>query len=265
MRIGAVGLHVGPFGEKGAVEYFDAPLFAKPLAEQRGRLANRPAPSARNGILRRMPTPATRSDEAYDVLRREIVRGALRPNQRLIEVELAERLQMSRTPVREGLQRLARDGLIVSHRRGWVVRDHTRDEIREIYEVRIALESYAARLAAKRASDAELRCVRKCQERARAALRGRQRSDLVDANDSFHSAVVAASGNPRLVDVLDRSCQYYFNYRIAVLYSDEEAAASIAGHDRLLRALEAREAAGAERAARAHVTEALAVTLEKLR
>src|SRR5436190_22723903 len=92
------------------------------------------------------------TEAIYEQLRSEIVRGQLRPNERLVEAEIAERLQVSRTPVRESLQRLAADGLVVSRRRGWVVYEHTIDQIRDIYETRIALEGYATRLAAERAT-----------------------------------------------------------------------------------------------------------------
>src|SRR5579864_7454244 len=100
---------------------------------------------------------ATRSDNVYERLREAIVTGRARPNERLIEAELADRLQVSRTPIREGLQRLAAEGLVVTRRRGWVVLEHTSAEIREIYEARAALEGYCARLAAERATEAQLK------------------------------------------------------------------------------------------------------------
>src|ERR1051326_9590051 len=90
-------------------------------------------------------------DGLYERLRHSIVSGELRPSQRVLELELAAQLEVSRTPVREALQRLAGDGLVLSHRRGWIVREHTALEIKEIYECRMALEGYAARLAARRA------------------------------------------------------------------------------------------------------------------
>jgi hypothetical protein len=63
------------------------------------------------------------------------------------------------TPVRESLKKLAAEGLVISRRRGWIVREHTGDEIREIYEMRSALESYCARLAALRGTDAEIQAI----------------------------------------------------------------------------------------------------------
>jgi DNA-binding GntR family transcriptional regulator len=91
--------------------------------------------------------------QAYQRLRSEIIRGCIRPNVHLVAADLAERLETSRTPIREALQLLASEGLVVAAKRGYVVREHTRDEIREIYEVRATLEEMAARLVAQRVTD----------------------------------------------------------------------------------------------------------------
>ena len=96
--------------------------------------------------------PSTRLTSVFETLRREIVAGELRPNSPLIELDLAQRFEVSRTPVRESLQRLATAGLVVPRKRGWAVREFTTEEIRQNAEVRMALEGYAAGLAATRAS-----------------------------------------------------------------------------------------------------------------
>lgn len=94
---------------------------------------------------------ARASERAYRALREEIVRWELAPGTVLAEVELAERLQMSRTPVREALARLVADGLAVAvGGRGLEVAPMDLDDVRELYEVRQALETQAARLAARR-------------------------------------------------------------------------------------------------------------------
>jgi DNA-binding GntR family transcriptional regulator len=208
---------------------------------------------------------ATRSDDVYEELRLAIVRGTIRPNQRLIEAELAEQLKVSRTPVREGLQRLAADGLILSRRRGWVVREHTAAEITEIYEIRAALEGYAARLAAARASDAAVAHIADLHRREADGLVRSPRDHLVEVNDAFHEAIIVAAANHRLAEQIRRNREFYFNYRIAALYSDAEATASVAGHEELVQALEARDGAASEDAARRHVSEALATILSKVR
>lgn len=215
-----------------------------------------------SGDVERTVAP-TRSDDVYERLREAILTGRARPNERLIEAELADRLQVSRTPIRESLQRLAAEGLVVSRRRGWVVLEHTSVEIREIYEARAALEGYCARLAAQRATDAQLKEIASLHHPKRNLKSSRQH--LVEINDGFHDAILAAAQNERLADMIRRNRSYYFTFRIAQLYSDEEADASIAGHQAIVRALLQRDANRAERAMRAHIDLALAVILAKLR
>ena len=217
--------------------------------------------------MRALPgnSAATRSDEVYERLREEIVKGLIRPNERLVEVDLAERLGVSRTPVRESLKRLEAEGLIHGGRHHLVVREHAPDEIREIYEARAALEGYAARLAADRASASDLAKIALWHEADHKKLLRSPREHIVNVNDRFHDAIIAAAHNRRLLDLIRRNREFYFNYRIANLYTDAESEASLEGHTAILRALERRDPVGAEAATRAHVMEALRVTLEKLR
>ena len=207
----------------------------------------------------------TRSDEVYERLRDEIVKGLIRPNERLVEVDLAVRLGVSRTPVRESLKRLAAEGLIHGGRHRLVVREHAPDEIREIYEARAALEGYAARLASQRATPAELARIASLHETDITKLVRQPREHIVDVNDRFHDAIIEAAHNRRLLELIRRNREFYFNYRIANLYSNREAETSLAEHTAILRALEARNPDAAETATRAHVDEALKVTLAKLR
>jgi DNA-binding GntR family transcriptional regulator len=209
---------------------------------------------------------SSRSDGIYERLRSAIVTGQVRPNERLIEVELARQLEVSRTPIREGLLRLAAEGLVISRRHGWVVREHTRNEIRSIYETRAALEGYCARLAAERATDAELKAIASLHRDNTAGLTvAARRNTLVDINEEFHDAIVHAAQNERLAELIRMNRTYYFNYRIAELYSDEEAESALAGHDAIVRALLDRDADCAERETRRHIDMALDVILAKVR
>ena len=205
-----------------------------------------------------------RATEVYERLRQAIVEGSIRPNERLIEAELAERLEVSRTPVRETMLRLAGDGLIVNHRRGWVVREHSAEEVREVYEVRAALEGFAARLAAERATDEQLEAIaanhRDYTDRAEASARG----ELVEHNDAFHDAVITAAHNDLLAQRIRDNSQYYFIHRIAGFLSDDEVRSSIEGHENLVQALVARDPDRAERVARENVFEGLRKVLNRL-
>jgi len=210
-------------------------------------------------------TARSRSQEVYERLRASIIHGMFRPNERLVEDELAEQLGTSRTPIREGLQRLALEGLVTSRRRGWVVREYTPDEIEEIYEVRMALEGYAARLAAERANAQQLEHIAAIyRDKERELVRAR-RDVMIDLNETFHDAVTAATGNKRLVEQIRRNRAYYVNYPLPLLYTEEEALASLAEHDRIVQALSDRDADQAERVAREHIGRALELILSRIR
>jgi DNA-binding GntR family transcriptional regulator len=203
-----------------------------------------------------------RSRAVYETLRSEIVTGVLRPNERLVETDLAERLDVSRTPIRESMQRLASEGLVSNRRRAWVVHEHTSEEIRDIYEVRAALEGFAAGLASKRARPEQLELVDHfCRE---AVDEDFGHSTFVDLNDRFHTAVVMAANNPRLALQVQRSRQFYFNHRIAAAYSNEEIRSACDAHRALADALRAGDAERAELISRHHVAEALELALVKL-
>jgi DNA-binding GntR family transcriptional regulator len=208
----------------------------------------------------------TRSDDAYERVREAILTGRARPNERLIEADLAVQLEVSRTPIRESLQRLAAEGLVVSKRHGWVVREHTRDEIREIYEARAALEGYCAHLAAERGSENQLKRIASLhRDNTTGFSTSARRERLVRVNDQFHDAIIAAAQNERLANMVRQNRTYYFNYRIAELYTDQEAETALAGHAAIVRALLARDSERAEREMRSHVDLALKMILGKIR
>ena len=215
--------------------------------------------------LEMLESAPNRTAEVYEEIRRAIVEGRIRPNERLIETELAERLDVSRTPIRESMQRLAADGLVISRRRGWVVREHSPQEIQDIYEVRAALEGYAARLAAERATDEEIADIVHIHESYVSLLEQTDRGHLLEHNDDFHTAVIRASGNIRLAEQIERNTAFYFVHRIAGFLNDDEVRASIADHQELVDALVARDPERAESAAQRGVLVGLSKTLARIR
>jgi DNA-binding GntR family transcriptional regulator len=227
------------------------------------RIRQAASAASRRGGEPLLAVAGTRSDEVYDQLRADIVHGLLRPNQRLVEVELAEALGVSRTPVREALQRLTLEGLVRRDRGGWVVHEHSREEIRSIYEVRAALEGYAAFLAAARMTEAQLSALAELYPPGDAAL-ALGPDVQVELNERFHDGVIAAAGNRRLTQLSRASRQYYFNHRIARSYTREETRRSIDGHGRILAALARGDGPAAEACAREHVAYALSIVLTKI-
>lgn len=201
------------------------------------------------------------SEDVYWQLRREIVRGELRPNQPLAEIDIAERLNVSRTPVRESMQRLAADGLVISRRRRWQVYEHSKREIEEIYEVRLALEGYAARLASQRISDAQIEELARLRDPGAA---GGQLTARVEHNEIFHNRLVTIAGNARLASMLAHNRNFAFNRQVASLYTPDDLAVSAAQHARLVEAVLARDGDAAERTAREHIQSALEIIVARL-
>jgi DNA-binding GntR family transcriptional regulator len=201
------------------------------------------------------------SEDVYWQLRREIVRGDLRPNQPLAEIDIAERLNVSRTPVRESMQRLAADGLVISRRRRWLVYEYSKHEIEEIYEVRLALEGYAARLASQRISGAQIEELARLRESA--ATDG-QLTVRVEHNEIFHNQLVTIAGNERLASTLARNRNFAFNRQVASLYTPDDLAVSASQHTRLVEAVLARDGDAAEQTARDHIQSALEIIIARL-
>lgn len=140
---------------------------------------------------------------AYERIKGDILDERLLPRQPLIEAELAAKYGMSKTPVREALLSLAREGLVeMSSFRGGRVRDFTADDAREIYELRELLEPFALRRAVPRLTDDDRRSLRDLLEKAQAAAEGGDRRELSRLNCAFHGSLVARCRNEKVIEIL---------------------------------------------------------------
>jgi len=212
---------------------------------------------------KRAGSHSTMASIAYEVLRERIAEGHFRPNQRLVEAELGKFLNMSRTPIREALRILAIDGLIYPEHVGWVVREHTADEIAHIYETRAALEGHTARLAATRATEDQLENIRLALNEKDGEMRV-DRDVLVGVNCPFHDSVAIAAANPMLMNLAIRRRQYYFNVWLAKRHTDEELTKAHNAHREIYMALVARNPDRAADAARRHVEVSAEMALKEL-
>lgn len=199
--------------------------------------------------------PEMQSATMYERLRFAIVSGELRPNEPLIEDDLATKYGTSRTPVREGLQRLSADGLLVRRKRGWAVREFTTTEIRENYEVRAALEGLAARFAAERGSDEERRGIM-VQHEYRCALGTPDSQQRLSTNREFHEAIFTAAHNDRLRHLIHLAGNFYLTRRVAVLTNDAQYNRAQQEHGVIAQAILDRDADAADRAMRLHIMNA---------
>ena len=196
-------------------------------------------------------------DEVAAALRTAICEGELQPGERLLQERLAERLAVSRTPLREALHRLEQEGLVVlSPGRGVEVRRVGDAEVVELYEVREVLDGLAARLAAQRSTLAERTVLeRTLQEMARAIARWDPHTWLL-CNLRFHAGIVDAAHNRALSEsqrLVRLSAQAFYP---TVLLHQEDAKVALDEHERILAAIKAGDAADAETTARVHIVTA---------
>jgi GntR family transcriptional regulator, trigonelline degradation regulator len=150
------------------------------------------------------PRPDTRAARSTQLLRDSILTLRLVPGTRLVEREMVDQLEVSRTGVRTALQSLAAEGLVVRGRRGvFAVATVSRDEARQIYEIRAALEPAMARLFVERATDDQVSALGAAVARAEEAARALDGRAYVKAYRDFYAVLLAGSGNEIARQVLD--------------------------------------------------------------
>ena len=144
------------------------------------------------------------SEEVYDVLRAAILSGQLAPGVRIVEADIARQMTTSRSPVREAVRKLEREGLVeYKPRRGTVVVGLSYEDVADAYQLRAHLEAYAARLAAVRASEAQLSAMLGLIERMRTHAAAQDLAGLLAADVAFHRALCEAAGSRRLLQLWD--------------------------------------------------------------
>lgn len=197
----------------------------------------------------------------FERLRRMIIEGEYAPDERLIEEQLAERLGVSRTPIRQALTMLEAEGLVeIAPNKGAMVCSFSVEDVGDIYDLRAVLEGYAARRAALRIGGEELgRLSDLAEEMEGLAGRFSEHEEeirrLVALNQEFHGTIVVASRNRRLGRLLRGTVQIPLMFKAFFWYGPHERTISNHYHRQILNALEAGDADRAEIVMREHVYE----------
>ncbi|MCZ0812817.1 MAG: GntR family transcriptional regulator [Pseudomonadota bacterium] len=198
--------------------------------------------------------------DAYTLILEAIDMGLYKPGDRLVESDLAERFGVSRTPIREALQRLETQSLLTRDGRSLIVASLDHNQLAELYVVRAELEGLAAGLAARHATDEEVRVLRDMVEDDRRLLNDPQA--MARANRRFHKQIHLASHNRFLVQQLDlvhRSMALMATTSLAAMGRPEDA---LKEHDAIVSAIEARDYAAAGDALKQHISKAFVTRLK---
>ncbi|WP_138466889.1 GntR family transcriptional regulator [Poseidonocella sp. HB161398] len=197
--------------------------------------------------------------DAYSLILEAIDAGVYSPGDRLVESELAERFGVSRTPIREALQRLETQSLLSRDGRSLIVASLDHNQMAELYVVRTELEGLAARLAAQHATPEEIRVLREMVEEDRALVDDPQA--LARANRRFHKQIHLASHNRYLVQQLDLVHRSMALLASTSLAAEGRGDRALAEHDRIVACLEAQDGDGAYEALKEHISKAFETRL----
>ena len=204
------------------------------------------------------------AEYAYNAIRNEILAGKIGPAGRLVQDELAQRLGISRTPVREAIVRLEHEGLVtLIPRRGAVVNRLNPQDILDIYEVREELECLAVRLTARKGAGYDIRALRQTLRKMERVGPARV-WEYYKLNRAFHLQMAGACGNTFLVSALEALWDQATNFHLFTMYGTEELRRLIAPHEVLVDVAERGDATEIAQAVSGHIAEARANLLRKL-
>lgn len=201
------------------------------------------------------PVHASLHVDVADRLRERIFNGELAPGSFLDELQLAQQLEISRTPLREALKVLTAEGLVRHEpRRGCFVAEVTEQDLDEIFPVIALLEGRCAHEAARNASDAELQALEVLHDRLSRHARDGRINEYYAANFAIHEAIIRMAGNRWLAQVITDLRKIVKLARLQQLHAPGRLDKSLAEHLAVFAALKARDAEGAEAAMRTHLT-----------
>ncbi len=154
-------------------------------------------------------------DVVFNTLRQAILRGEMEPGERLMEIQLAQKLGVSRTPIREAIRKLELEGLVVMiPRKGAEVAHITEKDMKDVLEVRCTLEELAVSLACKKTTPEKIAELKKANKVFEAAIVSKDVVSIVEADVQFHDTIYAMAGNQRLIQIINKLREQMYRYRL---------------------------------------------------
>jgi len=193
-------------------------------------------------------------DVVFNTLRQAILKGELEPGERLMEIQLADRLGVSRTPVREAIRKLELEGLVLMiPRKGAEVAKISEKNLRDVLEVRRSLEELAIELACQRMTEEDFEALEKAQEAFQLAVEAGDSMNIAETDEHYHDIIYNGTGNIRLVQILNNLREQMYRYRLEYIKDAEKRQILLAEHNWILKAVKGRHVADAKIAIREHI------------
>ncbi len=188
-------------------------------------------------------------DVVFNTLRKAILTGELKPGERLMEIHLANRLGVSRTPIREAIRKLELEGL----RRGAEVAQITEKSLKDVLEVRRALDALCVELACDRIDEEATQQLKKACEEFERATETKDATTIAKADVELHDIIVRATGNQRLIQLINNLSEQMYRYRFEYIKDENRHDNLIDEHRMIYESIVKRDKEGAARAAKIHI------------
>ena len=205
-------------------------------------------------------------DVVFNTLRQAILRGELQPGERLLEIHLANKLGVSRTPIREAIRKLELEGLVLMiPRKGAVVAEITEKSLRDVLEVRRALEELAMKLACEKILDEEIEELKVAAKEFENALKTGDVTVYAEADVKFHDIIYRTTDNQRLIQLLYNLREQMYRYRVEYLKREDSHETLLAEHQYIIETLIKRDADEAVKAVCAHIDNQVTAVTDTIR
>lgn len=205
-------------------------------------------------------------DVVFNTLRQAILTGELKPGERLLEIHLANRLGVSRTPIREAIRKLELEGLVTMiPRRGAEVAQITEKSMSDVLEVRRAMDALCAELACERITEEELEGLREACERFAQTIKTKDVKKIAQADVELHDIILQATGNSRLIQLVNNLSEQMYRYRFEYIKDLSQHENLVEEHRIIYESLLNRDKVRAAEAARTHIDNQRKAIIQQIR
>lgn len=205
-------------------------------------------------------------DVVFNTLRQAILRGELKPGERLMEIQLANKLGVSRTPIREAIRKLELEGLVLMiPRKGAEVAEITEKNMLDVLEVRRALEELAVKLACERITEEEIQELKDAADTFQKILSEKDITKIAEADEAFHDVIFKSTGNDRLIQLLNSLREQMYRYRLEYLKREEYHPQLLEEHQQIIDRITRKDQSEAAELIDRHIGNQVDVMLEMIR
>lgn len=193
-------------------------------------------------------------DVVFNTLRNAILTGELEPGERLMEIKLADKLGVSRTPIREAIRKLELEGLVVNTpRKGAEVANISSEDLRDVLEVRRSLEILATNLACDKITETELMELHDNIESFKESIASNAATEVALTDVGFHDIIYRATGNARLIQILGNLREQMYRYRLEYIKDHDSWTRLLTEHTAIYEAIKLRDKEAAATAILSHI------------